>query len=79
MIGATSSKVEQYRDTQVTDGMASSLAKKTRSFSTVDADKACSDGGSGKNKCSNDTSYSESRFGTTQLLCYEDGQRKKLL
>ena len=43
---ATDSKVEQYRDTTVTDVTASSLAKETRNSSIAGANKAFSDEGS---------------------------------
>jgi len=55
------------------------LAKKVRSFLTVDADRACSDRGSEKDECSNGTPYSENRVSTTQLLYHGGGQRKELL
>jgi len=44
--------------------MASSLAKKTRSSSTIDISRACSNGRSGENKYGIGVSHSESRVGT---------------
>ena len=73
MTKTTSSKVKQYRDTQTTDAIASSLAKKARSFSTVNTNRICSNRESGENKCSNDMPYSESRVGIIQLLYYKGG------
>ena len=49
-VGALGSKVKQYRDTQATNVIASSLAKKARSTSTVDSNRAYSNGESRENK-----------------------------
>jgi len=48
---ATGSKVEQHRDTMVTDTTASSLAKETRGSSVTSTNRACSNGRGRKNKC----------------------------
>jgi len=49
------------------------LVKKTRSSPTVDADSACSNGGSEKDKYSDDMPHSEGRIATTQFLCHRGG------
>jgi len=62
MTRATSSKVKQCRDTQATNAIASSLAKEARSSSIANTDKTCSNRGSGKDKCSNNTLHSDVRI-----------------
>jgi len=52
-IGATSFKVEQWRNITVTTTMISSLAKEARNISTVDSSRTCFNRRSRKNKCSN--------------------------
>ena len=60
--------------------IASSLAEKIRSFSTVDTNRACFDGRCGKDKCSSNKESREIN-GTIKkkFLCNECGQRKELL
>ena len=55
-----------------------SMAERANGFS-ADNNRACSNEGSRKNKCSNDIAAAEDRVGTTQSICYGDRQREELL
>jgi len=58
---------------------ASGMAKKAGGSTTAGADRACSNGESGENECSNGVPHSEGRVGTVQPICHGCGQGKKLL
>ena len=69
---ATGSEVEQSGGIIATDAIALKLAKKARSSSTVDTNKACSNRKSRENKYSNGTSESASRiWALIQSICYK--------
>ena len=56
-----------------------SVAEEARNTTLVDDNRACSDGGSRKNKHSDDITVAEGRVGATQPLCHEDRQGEELL
>jgi len=70
---ATGSWVEQCRDTQINNAMASYLAKKTRGSTTAGAGRACSNEESQKNKYSNSTPKSVGSVCTMQPICNKYG------
>ena len=55
------------------------MAKKAGGSTTAGADRACANGESGENECSNGVPHSEGRVGTVQPICHGCGQGKKLL
>ena len=60
-VGAAGTQVEQYRDTQATTTMASSVAEEARDFSIAGTGRACSDRRSRKDEYSNGALQSEDR------------------
>jgi len=54
--------------------MTSSMAKKAGNASIADDNRVCSNGGSGKDRCSDDMLSTEGRRYTKKLLCYGCGQ-----
>ena len=59
--------------------MTTSLAKEAGNASIVGNNSACSNGGSGENRCSDGTPSTESRVCPKKPLYYGCGQRKELL
>ena len=54
------------------------MAKEANAFSAGD-NRACSDGESRENECSNSTTIAENSVGTTQPICHGDRQKEELL
>jgi len=61
------------------NAITTSVAEKTGHVSSVGNNRAYSDGGSGKDKCGNNTPSIEGRGCSKKPLCYKYKQRKKLL
>jgi len=57
--------------------MASSFAKETGDVPTANSHKACSDGGSGKNKCNNGKPSTEGRVSSKEPIYHGCGQKEK--
>jgi len=54
--------------------MTSSIVKKAENISIADDNRVCSNGGSGKDRCSDDMLSTEGRGYTKKPLCYGCGQ-----
>ena len=78
---ATSSKIEKPEGTIAIVTIVSSLAKVTRSSSTVGASKTCSNRRSGENECHNGKYAIATSSVCTKAwsICHEDELREKLL
>jgi len=70
---ASGFKVEQHEDTIATDATTSSLAKKTRGFSAINTDRACSNRRGRINECGDSIPESVSKVCASELIC--DGCR----
>ena len=78
--GGSSTKAKSARDTKITNATALGLAKKTRSFSIVITNRACSNRESKKDKYDDGMPESVSRVHILmESTYYRCGQRKELL
>jgi len=63
--------------TAIDNATITSVAEEARNASSVGNNRACSDGGSGKNRCGNDTPSAEGKGHTKKPLCYGCEQEEK--
>ena len=61
------------------NAMTPSMAEEARNAASVGDNRACSDGGSRKDKYGNGTATAEGRVGTMQPICHGNRQGEELL